>query len=303
MGAFGDNLRRERELRGIALSEISESTKISRRWLKALEDEEFEVLPGGVFNRGFVRAYAHFLGINEEEAVADYVAASNEQESPEDRFPLEIHEKPNVPPLNPKRSVVPLLLSVVALVLVVGGWTFWIKRKSQESSLASQQSKTLHEAPTAPAMAVPAASSTLPLTAPLQSSGESKSSVGHDDGAQDLKPTDAVPDHSEIKHKAQPKTPDKQSSINPTQDTSKAFKVLIKAKQKSWISIAADGRMLWEGTLNANKERSASAGKELVLKTGNAAGIDVSYNGKALGTLGKDKEVRTLTFNTAGLQQ
>src|SRR5215471_17334792 len=130
MGAFGDKLRRERELRGITLAEISESTKMSKRWLQALEDEHFNQLPGGVFNRGFVRAYARFLGINDEQAVADYVAASNEQPPPADKFPLDVHQiKKDSPPLNPRRSYVPVLLAILALVAVVGGWTVWAKRK------------------------------------------------------------------------------------------------------------------------------------------------------------------------------
>src|SRR3954447_14841799 len=94
MGAFGDRLRREREMRGITLDEITESTKISRRHLEALEKERFDQVPGAVFNKGFVRAYARFLGLDEDEAVADYSAASNEQAQPEDKFPLEIHDEP-----------------------------------------------------------------------------------------------------------------------------------------------------------------------------------------------------------------
>ena len=93
MGAFGDRLRREREMRGITLDEITESTKISRRHLEALEGEHFDQLPGGVFNKGFVRAYARFLGIDEDQAVADYSTASNEQPEPENKFPLEIHAR------------------------------------------------------------------------------------------------------------------------------------------------------------------------------------------------------------------
>ena len=76
MGAFGDRMRREREMRGVTLEEISESTKISKRALQALEEEDFDLLPGGIFNKGFVRAYARFLGIDEEQAVADFLAVS-----------------------------------------------------------------------------------------------------------------------------------------------------------------------------------------------------------------------------------
>lgn len=78
MGSFGERLRREREMRGIQLDEIAAATKIGSRSLRALEEEDFAKLPGGIFNKGFVRAYAKFLGIDEEQAVADYLAASNE---------------------------------------------------------------------------------------------------------------------------------------------------------------------------------------------------------------------------------
>ena len=72
VGGFGERLRREREMRGIALDEISTATKISNRFLRALEEEKFDQLPGGIFNKGFVRAYAKFLGIDEDQAIADY---------------------------------------------------------------------------------------------------------------------------------------------------------------------------------------------------------------------------------------
>ncbi|MGA8621864.1 MAG: RodZ domain-containing protein [Candidatus Sulfotelmatobacter sp.] len=75
MGAFGEKLRKQREQRNIALDAISNTTKISTRMLRALEDENFDQLPGGVFNKGFVRAYARQVGLNEEEAISDYLSA------------------------------------------------------------------------------------------------------------------------------------------------------------------------------------------------------------------------------------
>ena len=133
MGVFGDRLRREREMRGITLEEITESTKISRRHLEALEGEHFDQLPGGVFNKGFVRAYARFLGLDEDQAVADYSAASNEQPEPENKFPLEIHEEPKRE-LNPRSSNLPLVFAIAALVGVLVGYGFWIKSKPHNST-------------------------------------------------------------------------------------------------------------------------------------------------------------------------
>ena len=80
VGTFGEKLRQQREQRGISLDTISTITKISPRMLRAIEDEHFDQLPGGVFSKGFVRAYARQVGLNEEEAVADYLTALRENQ-------------------------------------------------------------------------------------------------------------------------------------------------------------------------------------------------------------------------------
>ena len=80
MGAFGEKLRKQREQRGIELDAISNTTKISTRMLRAIEEEHFDQLPGGVFNKGFVRAYARQVGLDEEEAITDYLAALRESQ-------------------------------------------------------------------------------------------------------------------------------------------------------------------------------------------------------------------------------
>ena len=74
MGEFGNKFRTTREAKKLSLDDISNVTKISARMLKAIEEEHFEQLPGGIFNRGFIRAYSKHLGLNEEEAVSDYLA-------------------------------------------------------------------------------------------------------------------------------------------------------------------------------------------------------------------------------------
>src|SRR5262245_66648650 len=81
MSSFGESLRRERELRQISLREISEATKINLRYLDALERDDFRHLPGGVFNKGFVRAYAQFIGIDPESMVTAYLEEEGRQEA------------------------------------------------------------------------------------------------------------------------------------------------------------------------------------------------------------------------------
>ena len=70
------NLRQAREARKMTLQEIAATTKVSTRALQALEDERFDLLPGGIFNKGFVRAYARCVGLDEEKSVAEYLEAA-----------------------------------------------------------------------------------------------------------------------------------------------------------------------------------------------------------------------------------
>jgi cytoskeleton protein RodZ len=76
---FGEHLRREREMRGVTLEEIAAATRISPRFLEALENEQWERLPGGAFNRGFIRSVARFLGLDEESMVAEYALETKGQ--------------------------------------------------------------------------------------------------------------------------------------------------------------------------------------------------------------------------------
>lgn len=78
-GNFGERLKREREMREVSLAEVTAGTRIGPRFLDALENEEWEKLPGGVFSRGFVRSIARYLGLNEEDLLADYDHARGEQ--------------------------------------------------------------------------------------------------------------------------------------------------------------------------------------------------------------------------------
>jgi len=76
MAHFGEDLRKEREARNVALPWIAELTKISSRHLVALEGGRFDLLPGGVFNKGIVRGYARAVGLDEEFWIQRYLSAS-----------------------------------------------------------------------------------------------------------------------------------------------------------------------------------------------------------------------------------
>jgi cytoskeleton protein RodZ len=112
MASFGESLRRERELRGVSLREIAEGTKISLRFLQALEEDRTEVLPGGLFPRAFVKQYAQFIGLDPERAAADYAATRKDA-------PLERRIAPPRPPRRLPVTPGQLFLGAVAVIAAV----------------------------------------------------------------------------------------------------------------------------------------------------------------------------------------
>ncbi len=113
MASFGEKLRLEREMRGVSLREIAEGTKISLRFLQALEEDRIDVLPGGLFPRAFVRQYAAQLGLDAEKMVADFALAH--AEAPAER-------RPALAPVDGPRlhvTAAQVLLGVAAVVVVV----------------------------------------------------------------------------------------------------------------------------------------------------------------------------------------
>jgi cytoskeletal protein RodZ len=82
--SIGEKLRLAREERGIALREISEQTRISIRYLEAIEGDDYKRLPGGIFNRSFIRAYAKFVGVDEHAALEDYARTLRERGESDD---------------------------------------------------------------------------------------------------------------------------------------------------------------------------------------------------------------------------
>ena len=107
MPTLGEELRRRREERGTTLAEISESTRIGTRFLKAIESDNFSVLPGGIYTRNFIRSYAESVGMEEEAAIALYhqQVSGQPSELPQPS-PSESHVRPTGEPLARRRDTV-----------------------------------------------------------------------------------------------------------------------------------------------------------------------------------------------------
>ncbi|PYU68423.1 MAG: hypothetical protein DMG49_16050 [Acidobacteria bacterium] len=135
-GNFGERLKREREMREVSLDELTKATRISARFVEALENEDWAKLPGGVFGHGFVRTIARYLGLNEEALLGEYDMARAEHShaalpKPEERIPS--------PP-----KWLPVLGVFIALLLLAGlfyatryGWRRYAAYRATKKSAAA----------------------------------------------------------------------------------------------------------------------------------------------------------------------
>jgi len=119
--SLGEKLRQAREERGISVSEVAEQTRISPLYIKAIENDDYKPLPGGIFNKGFVRSYARYVGFDEEEALRDYaelIGATGIQPETDQT----VHRSQVWTDDTTARSMAPtIIFAGIILVMLVGG--------------------------------------------------------------------------------------------------------------------------------------------------------------------------------------
>lgn len=124
--SLGEKLRAAREERGISVSEVAEQTRIAPLYIQSIEDDNYKPLPGGIFNKGFVRSYARYIGFDEAEALAEYsrIVAQNEGTPDEDMrtYRPEVLTDDRTGP-----SILPtIVFAGIILALMTGGVLFLV---------------------------------------------------------------------------------------------------------------------------------------------------------------------------------
>ena len=135
-GEFGERLKREREMREVSMDELTKATRISRRFIEALENEDWEKLPGGVFGHGFVRSIARYLGLGEEALLGEYDLARAEKVQPPATKPEE--RIPSPPKWVPAAAIVIILFVLVGLFYAARyGWRQYAAHRGAKQTGAS----------------------------------------------------------------------------------------------------------------------------------------------------------------------
>ncbi|MCU1246265.1 MAG: family transcriptional regulator [Acidobacteria bacterium] len=256
LASFGEELRREREIRGISLKEIADATKISKRFLDAIERNDHRTLPAPVFTRGFVREYARYLGLNADEIVNRYNFAAAGDDRIEKTAHLERLVQPREPEPaakpGPKKGIPPpyahidrnvfLLIGIIIALAAVAWWAVHHKRAAH-----TEAPEVLHpQTSVAPATAPPV---TNPAPAPASTAAASPMPAG-------------------------------------------GLRLTVDSVGGSWVVLEADGKVVYSDELKRGEQKTFDAREEFRFRTiGNAGGVALTLNDTKLPSLGHEGQV------------
>jgi cytoskeletal protein RodZ len=286
--AFGPFLRQAREQRGVSLQQVAATTKISARVLDALERNDTSKLPGGLFSRSFVRAYAREVGLDPEETVSRFIEAF--PPDTDDRASAATSRFVDVESFESGRRTAIVLLQILGLSLLV--------------IVAVLVYRNMH-----PVVQVPAEPPPIPAPAETRSQGPTTIPAGVDVGAE-AEPVGTIPaiDAPAQTQGAQslPASPPpagvptgSAEPVAATPETPIAVSVL--AGEECWLSLRVDGQKVVARNLRPGERVQFRARSVITLWAGNAGALTLTLNGKPARTLGARGEVVTKTITLDSL--
>jgi cytoskeleton protein RodZ len=291
MTSIGDTLRRERIRRGLELEKVASETKIGLHLLEAMEADQFDRLPGGVFTRSFLRQYAHALGLDEEELIASLKEQFEEPPEPlpapppKQRFP----NLPQMPRFDDVRdrlrsdsSLGALVWVVVVALLCAGVYKLW-----QRPRINPSPQTAVSPAKPAPRTSAGLKPSVPPPPTPAASKPEFRPAVVSDNGTISVPPPPPPP------------TPAPSEPVVAS-DAAGAVRVAFTSSEPVWVSIKSDGTRTYSGTIEGQEPRQFDAARKMVVLVGNAGALKISLNGKAVGPFGSAGEIRLVMFTPEG---
>ena len=266
---FGSYLKHERELRGVPLEEISGATKIHIRFLQALEDNQFDELPGEVFIKGYIRSYANIIGSDVEEMLNIYEeSVGNKTEN--------ISE--SVPPSNisAKTFLGFALLGLIILALIFGV-RFLISSKNNQPVKNAELNEKQNVEPPAP-LPIKSLEEKTPLVIEDKLLKESDAPLPEQSQAL-ITELDSLKQKSDIENQI--------NSLVPTDNESqlvleKPLKLTIKVKNNSWFNMTIDDFREEDFIIPAGEEKSYWGNNVFRLTIGNKQGTEIILNGKKL---------------------
>jgi cytoskeleton protein RodZ len=266
-GSFGEILKREREMREVTLNEVTVATRIPPRFLEAFEREEWEKLPGGVFNRGFVRAIARYLGLDEENLLSEYDLAYGEQKA----STASLVENPI--PSAPKWIVAVAALGILAVIagVIAGGVHGWRRYAA-------------HRAANRAAIVA--------VTAAAQPASTQPNVNG-----------DAAASSASAASPSAPGAPASTAASASPAGAPRQLELSVSTSDVTRVRVVADGRVVLDARLPAGEKRHLSARNQFVVSAAHPSAVLLDLNGQAMPQLGSGGASGTIVLSQKDLRQ
>ncbi len=262
-GGFGEILKRERELREVTLNEVTVATRIPPRFLEAFEREEWEKLPGGIFNRGFVRAIARYLGLDEESLLSEYDLAYGETKTAAVPADDPIPSPPKW--IVAAGAIAVLLLCVGVISGSVWGWHRYAARRAAKRAARIEAAAVTGSADAA----TPATNPARPVSQPQ---GAAPATVP----AADASSAQTAPQRLDL---------------------------AVSTSGATRVRVVADGRVVLDSRLPAGETRRLFAKTQFVVFAAHPEAVLLEMNGQAMPSLSAAVPSGTMVLSLKDLRQ
>ena len=286
--SLGPYLRSMREAKGGSLEDMARSTRVGIRHLEALEDERLIDLPSPVFVRGFIRAYCGFLRESPDPALARYERLAGARAAA---------HAASAPPRGGTNWAMSSLVVGLVLLLILGGALILVNLSMRRSAItepAMARTQPTTAAPAAPPSATPVApaarSATPDMSAPVAPPPAAIAPSAAGAPAATPPAASTVPAASASPAPAATPPPAAPSATPPRAATpappAGGQRLVVRAIEPTWIRVQTDSGRVAEELLPAGASREWAAERRFLVTIGNAGGVELTLNGKALPSLG-----------------
>lgn len=266
---IGAALEKARRQHGLSLDEVEQATKIRKRYLQGLENDDYGVLPDAVYVQGFVKTYANYLGLDGEELASELKRRRlprRERHANHTRAGKGGFDEPLITPGGlagaekrriSGKAVFSLLASILLIVLVIGA-LYYVGRGSR----------------------VPDANNSEPAPRSEQASQKP-------DGIKDKKPTPAVSSDGSTKTSKEKAASPKVEKAAAAPAASESVEVAVSVEgAPAWIRVLSDGTVVYEQIAEPGFTETFEADEKVSISTGNAGAVSLTVNGRDAGTMG-----------------
>lgn len=273
METLGDYLKNNREAQNITLEEVAQATRIRRTILEAIENNHYDLIPPKVFTQGFIKSYASYIGLDENDVIKRYhevmesLEAKKETDEPGE-------QQPPQPVLTPGRLLVLVMVCIVSL-------SVWLLGKNQRPGDDTVLKST------------PQTSSASSVNSPPRASPEVPIEEDRDHTVFEREEPAVLEEEPPFEGEQEGETV---GATETAEGAAEPMALRVVATEQAWMKIQLDQGKPYEALLKSGESLTLKAREKFIIRIGNAGGVELFFNGEPLGNPGKPGEVIDLTL-------